>query len=138
MAEISHYHRSLASSVHLMVYVTTKFTWASFIYRYSLCQYLLDYLVLFFFQIKHLYICVILGIIPSIMGVMCKEVSGSWEVGDSCGVVGVGGQAKDVPSLPLRQRQWCYVLTVGDREVHNPQNRSRWPLAVVLHPTNSD
>ena len=48
------YHRSLTSSIRLMAYVTTKSTWTLFNHRYSLCQYLLDYLVLFH---KELMLC---------------------------------------------------------------------------------
>ena len=77
MAEISHYNRSLTSSVLLMwsMSLLSLLAWTPFNHRYSLCQYLLDYLVLFHkevvlqllgaFQIKHLIIiCVIPGIIP--------------------------------------------------------------------------
>ena len=30
------------------------------------------------------------------------------------------------------------ALPAGDRDVHNSQDKSRWSLAAVLHPTNSD
>ena len=30
------------------------------------------------------------------------------------------------------------VFSVGNRDVLNPQDRSRWPLAAVWHLTNSD
>ena len=44
-----------------------------------------------------------------------------WEGG------GVGGQVEDGFSLQLGHRQ----LSVGDRDVHNPQGRSRRTLAAV-------
>ena len=30
------------------------------------------------------------------------------------------------------------MYSVGDRDVHNPQDRSRWTLVAVWHPMNSD
>ena len=57
-------------------------------------------------------------------------------MGGGQSVVGVSGQVKGGPSLPLGHS--AAVFSVGDRDVHKPQDRSRWALAAVWHPTNSD
>ena len=56
------------------------------------------------------------------------------------GVLKVGGQAEGRFSLPLGHRvtNSGAVLSVSDRDAHNPQVRSRQPLVAVWHPTNSD
>ena len=57
-------------------------------------------------------------------------IKGRW-VGVGWGWWGwVGGQAEGGPSLPLG--------SVGERDVHQPPDRSRWPLPVVWYTTNSD
>ena len=53
-------------------------------------------------------------------------------------VVGVGGQAEGGPYLPLNHTDSGAVLSTDDRDVHKPQDKSRWPLTAVWHPTNSD
>ena len=60
---------------------------------------------------------------------------GRWE-----GVVRVGGQAEGRFSLPLGHRitDNGAVLSVSDRDAHNPQVRPRQSLAAVWHPINSD
>ena len=49
---------------------------------------------------------------------------GGWEGGGGGGWVGATDSGA--------------VFSVGDRDVHKPQDRSRQPLAVVWYPTNSD
>ena len=49
----------------------------------------------------------------------------------------MGGQAEGRPSLPLGTDSGA-VFSVGDRDVHKPQDKSRQPLVAVWHPTNSD
>ena len=56
------------------------------------------------------------------------EGVGEWE---GVGSGGGGRQVESGFSLPLGHRQWCCVLSVGDRDVHNPQDRSRQILAAV-------
>ena len=59
-----------------------------------------------------------------------------WGVGG--GGVGGGGQAsRRQASLPSGPDSGA-VFSVGDRDVHKPQDRSRQPLAAARHPTNSD
>ena len=42
-----------------------------------------------------------------------------------------------IPSLPLGHRQ-STVLSADNRGIHKPQDRLRWPLTAVWHPTNSN
>ena len=71
---------------------------------------------------------------PIISRVLCIK---GWMGGRRAGVARVGEQAEGRLSLSLGHRQ-CAVFSVGDWNVHKPQDRSRQPLAVVWHPTNSD
>ena len=52
-------------------------------------------------------------------------------------MVKVGGQAEGGFSLLLEHRYGA-VVSVGDRDVHNPQDRLRRPLVPVRYPINSD
>ena len=80
--------------------------------------------VLLVFEIDFLQPCYITGVI--------YEGVGRWE-----GVVGVGGQWKAGSPCHYGTDN-SPVFSVGDRDVHNPQDRLRQTLAAVWHPTNSD
>ena len=65
----------------------------------------------------------------NIMSVVCKGVC-RWE--------GLWGGVGKPNVATIRGTDSGAVFSVGDRDVHNPQDRSRQPLVATWHLTNSD